>query len=312
MNSKIFLYILMAFFILITISFGMMNFFFYKVPQSTIWIDNCFIKKDSYAKSILDKKIVFTSGSNTLYGMETNIIEKALNIPVVNMAIHAGLKTDYILYRAKKILNSGDIIILPFEYQNLTWDGEEEESRSDYVLTHDKDFFLKELSLKEKLSMIYSITPINLINSLKEQLSITKEAQIGKGYTSITLNKNGDETYKDGYTNKKHKPFELPERHETLGLEKIKDFNKWCKENNIRLFVTFPNTINHKEYFQEPYNKYFNTLLEYFSENKIEVIGKPVDSLYPINYFYDTNYHMNKKGAEIRTEEFLGKLKIKL
>lgn len=309
MSSKKFLYILVLFLFLITIFFGIMNFLFYKVPQSTIWIDNCFIKKEDYSKSILSKKIVFTSGSNTLFGMETNIIEKELNIPVVNMAVHAGLKTDYILYRAKKNLNSGDIIILPFEYQDLTWNGEADETRRDYILTHDKDFFLQELNLKEKLLMIYSITPINLINSINEKLTITKEPEVGRGLTSVTLNKNGDETYKEGFLHKKYNPFILPEKYETLGLEKIKDFSKWCKENNIKLFITFPNTINHKEYFEESYITYFNELLKYFDENKIEVIGKPADSLYPIDYFYDSNYHMNNKGSKIRTYDFLSKLK---
>ena len=50
-------------------------------------------------------------------------------------------------------------------------------------------------------------------------------------------------------------------------------------------------------------------MLEYFEKNNIKVIGKPTDSLYSIEYFYDTNYHMNSYGAKIRTYEFLEKFK---
>ncbi|MDY0365899.1 MAG: hypothetical protein RBQ81_08575 [Arcobacteraceae bacterium] len=281
------------------------------MPFSTLWINNSFIQKENYAKSIQEKKIVFTSGSNTLYGMETNIIEKELGIPTVNMAIHAGLKTEYILYRAKNILNSGDIIVLPMEYQNLTWNGDIETTYRDYVLTHDKEY-LKKLSIKEQFSFISSITPYTLIKSLIEQKRTLIEPEIGRAYNSNTLNKNGDETYKEGTkAGFKIIPFVLLEQYdiETYGLLKIKEFSKWCKENNITLYVTFPNTVDLKEYYEEPYTGYFNFLLEYFNKNNIKVIGKATDSLYPIDHFYDTHYHMNSNGAKIRTYEFLDKFK---
>lgn len=312
MKNKNFLYITIISFVCITILSGVFNHVFYKVPQSTIWINNCFLKKDNYAKSISNNKIVFTSGSNTLYGMETETIEKELNIPVVNMAIHAGLKTDYILYRAKNILNKGDIIILPFEYENFIWDGEESDTRTKYVLTHDKNFFINELNLKEKLSMLYSIKPSDLVFSILEQSKPAKEKPIGLAYTSITLNKNGDETYKSGTEKKlynQQKPFELPLSEVTLGLKKINEFNNWCIKNGIKLFVTYPNIIKQKSFSEDSYKDFFITLSEYFQKHNISIIGKATDSMYPVNYFYDTRYHMNKEGAKVRTNEFLSKLK---
>ena len=311
MTNKKFIFLSIPFLAVVFSFFIILNLYFYKVPFRTLWINNSFIKKDNYAKSIKENKIVFTSGSNTLYGMETNIIEKELNIPTVNMAIHAGLKTEYILHRAKNILISGDIVILPMEYQNFTWDGKVEETYRDYVLTHDKEYF-KNMTTKEQFNFIFSITPYGLVKSFIEQKRILKDLEIGKGYTVLTLNKNGDETYKEGTkTGFKTIPFELPNPYniETYGLLKIKEFSKWCEDRNIKLFVTFPNTVNLKAYYEEPYTNYFNFLLEYFEKNNIKVIGKPTDSLYSIEYFYDTNYHMNSYGAKIRTYEFLEKFK---
>ena len=311
MTNKKFIFLSIPFLAVVFSFFIILNLYFYKVPFRTLWINNSFIKKDNYAKSIKENKIVFTSGSNTLYGMETNIIEKELNIPTVNMAIHAGLKTEYILHRAKNILISGDIVILPMEYQNFTWDGKVEETYRDYILTHDKEYF-KNMPLKEQFGFIFSITPYGLIKSMIEQKRTLKDAEIGKGYTVLTLNKNGDETYKEGTKiGFKTIPFELPNPYniETYGLLKLKEFSKWCEDNNIKLFVTFPNTVNLKAYYEEPYTNYFNFLLEYFEKNNIKVIGKPTDSLYSIEYFYDTNYHMNSYGAKVRTFEFLEKLK---
>jgi hypothetical protein len=307
-NIKIF--ILIPIFLII---FLFVNFFYYKVPNKTLWIYKSFEVKDKYSKSINTKKIVFTSGSNTLYGMETNLVEKELNIPVVNMAIHAGLKTDYILYRVKQILKNNDVIILPFEYENFNWDGENTSTRTDYLLTHDKMFIVNNMNIYEIVKMIISLSPLDTFESFKEQyLPNVKESEIGVGYTSLTLNHNGDETYKEHTKDKilqvKHKPFPIPLEKEPYGLKIIKEFSLWCNENNIKLYVTFPNTIILKEYKEEKYAEYFNNLIEYFKQNNIDIIGKPMDTMYLVEYFYDTRYHMNNKGANLRTKDFINKL----
>ena len=112
------------------------------------------------------------------------------------MAIHAGLQTDYILYRTKKVLKPGDIVVLPFEYQMLTWNGEDDDTRTDYILTHDKEFFFSDLTLGQQLSMIYSISIKDFLKSIEQQLKTPSKSKNGEGYTSDTLNKNGDETLK--------------------------------------------------------------------------------------------------------------------
>lgn len=288
---------------------------FYKAPLKTIWINNCFNKKISYANSISDKKIVFASGSNTLYGIETHLVEEVLHIPTVNFGIHAGLKTDYILYKIKEILKKGDIVILPFEYESLSWNGAESPVRTDYILTYDRDFFFYSLNLKEQISMIFSITPQELINSLRKYFIIPTEPNIGKGYNSNTLNKNGDETYKNGIKEelfyKKYKPIKFEDFYETKGLKDIKKFAQWCNENNIILFVTFPNIMYDEAYFKESSKNYFDSLVNYFNISKINIIGKPTEFLYPREYFYDGNYHLNSEGSIIRTMEFLDKLNLK-
>ena len=312
-NYKIFIMKIFILILLFLSIFLSVNFFYYKVPQKTLWIYKCFEVKDKYAKSINTKKIVFTSGSNTLFGMETNLVEKELGIPVVNMAIQAGLETDYILYRAKQILNKNDIIILPFEYENFNWNGDSSIVRTNFLLTHDKGFIANNMNMYEIVKMIIPLSPLDTFNSFREQSLINiKEKAIGKGYTSLTLNSNGDETYKKDtkeiLLQTTHKPFQIPLEKEPYGLQVIKEFSLWCKKNNIKLYITFPNIIILEEYKEEKYVKYFNNLIEYFNKNNIKIIGKPMDAMYPIEYFYDSKYHMNIQGANIRTKDFIKKL----
>ena len=314
-RNKLFITIILIFTFNFFIIFGIVNYFLYKTPQNTLWVNNCFIVKEKYAKAINTPKIVFVSGSNTLYGINTIDVEEELKIASVNMAIQADLKTDYILDRVKRVLSNGDTVIIPFEYSNYIWEGEQSAARTDYILTHDKKYF-NNMDIYEKLSMLYSINITTLFESIWQQLKAPVKAKIGKGYNVDTLNKNGDETYKSGNKSKifntTYKPFELIEFRETKGLLLIKDFSDWCKKNNIKLFITYPNTINHKEYFQNPYLNYFQSLKEYFHTNNINVIGNPHDSMYPLKYFYDTHYHMNTEGAQIRTKKLIKELKSKI
>ncbi len=278
-----------------------------------------YLKKNAYARSIQGRKIVFVSGSNSLFGIETHLIEKWLGIPTVNMGMHAGLQTDYPLYAIKQFLHSGDIVILPFEFELYKWNGVHRTLKRDFSLTYDRGYFEKHLSIREKILMLQTIKPLEFIKSLVSIVDIRLhgaplEPKTGMIYTSETLNKNGDETRKEGQTQafieSTPKPLSPPlPLEQTRGIQEILAFNQWCKERRIYLFVTFPNTMNFEEYYNDPYTTYFAHLIKHFKDSHIPVIGQPTDFLYPKSYFYDTNYHLNSKGSKIRTYQLLQRFK---
>ncbi len=304
---KIFFIIPLAIIGLITVYVSL----FYAKPQSLLLMKLYHDKKTAYAKSIQTKKIVFIAGSNTLYGINTSDIEKTLKIPVVNLAVNAGLNNDYIFYKAKEVLKTGDILIVPNEYEHLIWNGELSTTKNEYILTYDRDYYHK-LPLLEKIKIINSIPLKDIYLSMKEQYYFNDDAiKKGKEITEKALNKNGDKMDKTGYypdkIDKTGLGFPLKEKYIflTKGLRKIVKFNTWCQDHNITLYMTFPNTINFKEYQKQQYKSYFNQLIQFYLDNNIHYLGYPTDFLYPKKYFYDTNYHLNTKGADIRTKQLI-------
>ena len=295
---------LAIFFIII----GIFIFFIFELPKDTSYLHSIIKAKQNYASSITSTKLIFTSGSNILYGIETETIEKELLIPTINLGTNAGLKTDYPIHLAKSIALSGDIIIAPFEYESFLWDGEQSQKRTSYILTHDHPYYLFKLPMEDKLKMLYSISPKRLLKSIKQQYFsnniITKQT-----YAPFAINKNGDATNKTGHIIKKfstNNAFKLTNKfEETKGLKMIKNFNLWCKKNNIQFYVSYPNTINYPQYFQKPYLVYFDSLKKYFDRNGIKSIGSPKGFLYPQEYFYDTQYHLNSKGANMHTNTLI-------
>jgi hypothetical protein len=291
------------------ISFNFISYKKVEISDELVWIRNCLLKKHRNA-DIEQNKIIITSGSNTLFGMRTKDISDELSIPVYNLAIHAGLGLDFILDDAKEALKSGDVIILPLEYNLFSSNEKTTKLAFDYYQTFGKEK-LGTINTIDSLKLVFEEKPYEhakkIIKSIfnKEKQELVENPN---GYNSKNLNEHGDQTMHPGqkYDLTNLTPFELPKEFtETLGLTRIKEFNIWCNQNNIKLFVTFPNTMYFKEYGNNDYKEYFIFLNEYFSNNNISTIGKPSDFFYDKKFFYDTSYHLSEEGMTIRTKEFI-------
>lgn len=68
------------------------------------------------------------------------------------------------------------------------------------------------------------------------------------------------------------------------------------------MFVSWPNTIRHDEYEKL---STFSSLEKFYESLGVEVIGKPSLGMYPIDSFYDTQYHLNYDAIKVRTEDFI-------
>ena len=297
-------------FLLITLLGGYV-YLFYARPQSLLLMHLYHQHKTAYAQSIKQPKILFTSGSNTLYGINTLEIEEALHIPTVNLAVNAGLNHDYIFHKAKEVLKAGDIIIVVSEYQHLRWDGELSRTKNEYILSYDRAYFDR-LPLLEKIKIINTVSLKDIFLSISEQYHFDKSAyQEGLETTQKSLNSHGDKVDKTG-----HKPLEIDRTglglplekkytFETQGLHELIAFNQWCQAHHVTLYLTFPNTVEFEVYHSKHYTTYFNQLLAFYQKNHLRYLGEPQAFFYPKRYFYDTNYHLNTQGASLRTQQLI-------
>jgi hypothetical protein len=275
------------------------------------WINDVRIKKEEIARRIAGQKVVFGGGSATLFGVKAKVIEDTIGIPCVNLAIHGGLNIGYVIYNLKKVIKKGDIVILPLEYSYFTDDGKIDRITFNYVVSYDKEYF-RSLTYSQKLKILLSASIEGSLKGLLHTIaaSLFKES---RQYDSKTLNKNGDETINVGNDDRMPKfirPFEIPSGDvtDTYGLSRINEFNLWCKENNITLYITYPNLIYSNEYEKNTYRDYFDKLNKYFVEHNIRTIGSPYDVMFEKELFYDTKYHLNQKGADIRTKQLIDML----
>ena len=260
---------------------------------------------------------MFISGSNTLFGVDTERIEKALKIPTVNYGVHAGLFY-YNLDRAKKHLKPGDIIILPLEYSYYTWHhdifGEE---FSAYIIGYDSTA-IKKLTIFDMLKFTAQQNTIDLAKFTFHR--IVPPIRIESGYSSQYLNTNGDMT--NNHIEKSYAPSSLKAK---IGKDVFKeppltvdaksqltDFINYCQQNNIIIYAAWPNYLWKEKEFSGKDLDGIHAIEKFYRDHNVEILGNYTDCLYDAELFYDGTYHLNEEGKRIHTDYLIQLLKEKL
>jgi hypothetical protein len=278
-----------------------------EASQIYYWLN---IKKN-YAISTNNPKIIFLSGSNGMFGIRTDIIEKEIKRKVVNYCTHAGLG-NYIFENVKEILQENDIIILPLEYnyyssKKLGQKPIKASTEYEYIIGFDYKQFLK-LSFIEKLRTV-SYFMFNLYKFKKSDLSKIEENSYSK------LNKNGDNiSYRllnDVYSNKNSYLSEIKDEYneeDTNG--ELKLFLQWCYLRHIKVYAIAPN-INHQKETSLNEQKFFQHIQNFYKQNNVEFLGNFEDGFFKTDEMFDTSYHLNTKGQNKRTQYLIKLIKQK-
>ncbi|SFB04238.1 hypothetical protein [Selenomonas ruminantium] len=285
------------------------------VPNNvTHGYNDIFQVKDNYAHSINKPKIVFASGSNTRFGVDTTRIEHTLKIPVVNYGISANLKY-YILQRVKLHLHNGDIIILPLEYsfydyQHIPVDA----NYAHYIIGSNISNF-KALPSSVKLSIISQITTGELLKATYRHIKPSPYVK-----SKYCLNINGDVT--NNFVSKKTPANVLFSKlNDSVfknapvtadAQEELTSFIDYCHANNITIYAAWPNYLWKEKEFKGKDLDGIHAIEKFYHDHNVEILGNYTDCLYDAELFYDSEYHLNEEGKRIHTDYLINLLKDKL
>ena len=297
--------------------------FFYQMGNPTKlsqWIYDAYNKKTNIANSIKDKKIVILAGSNALFGVDSHMISKEFNLPVVNMGVNAGIELPLVLELTKRVIKKGDIVIAPLEYPMYSYTGKAGVQMIDYLLSREPKFFWR-LSLKE---MIYIITHVGF-KRLYNGLFYKGGKPITSGLYGIhhIEDKHGDQNQTDVryrtnwmYGQIVNKYAKHPERYgkefdrDALGWKYIDKFVKWCKKRDVKV-IFMPSTIlKCKSYFDDEEERWFYTHIgDEVRKRGWLYIGEPYKYMYDKECYFDTNFHLVNSCRKKRTKQMIKDLK---
>ncbi len=276
------------------------------------------VKHELYQKMPKDQnKLVFISGSNSLQGLSCQQIEEEIEINCFNGGIAFALGIDYIFYNAKKWVKPGDVVLLPLEYESYLYNGEPNNTAIDYIFARDYPYF-KQSGWDTQMKFMGGVSFLRLVEGIESR---DKNEDIDLEEQFSRMNEYGDATimFEETMTAEQiEKRDKLPpwqsliKSHyvsESKGLSSIEKFIKYCRDNDIEVLATWPNTIRFEIYQQPNTQSLFKSIADFYAHLEVPIIGTPEQAMYDISLFYDSQYHLHNRGVKIRTADLIEQLK---
>ncbi|HEV7382319.1 MAG TPA: hypothetical protein VGN64_21135 [Dyadobacter sp.] len=259
------------------------------------------LDKHAYASSLPSPKIVLVGGSNMSFGINSSLLSKRTNLPVVNMALLAPLGIDFILSDAAKYVNKGDIVIMSFEYDIAAkGDIESQLYVVDYI-PEDSPFVTDTNGLTGKWEsrILHRLQAPSKIETVFEKPSVDDPYSI---YFRGAFTKEGDIiSHLNNYQGNVHdsSPPTLSYDFQRQ-IESINTFTKRFQDKGAKVFFLFPTVAD--SYYTNA-EVAIKGLKQNMDKNlAAKILSDPKRSAYPDSSFFDTVYHLNEDTRNIHTE----------
>lgn len=271
--------------------------------------DASLIDKVARVESINEPKIILIGNSNLAFGIDSEMIEDAVGMPVVNMGLHGGLGNAFHENMAKLNLRKGDIVIIchssfsdddTISDSLLAWTTVEYR-RELWKLVRKKDYYEMALALPTYILNAYTKKLISFVHRKNTM-------EINTCYSRYAFNEYGDVMFKpkEGAAQTsdlfQEGSISVPEIND-ICVNRLNRLNAYVKGKGAVLLVAgYP--IAEGE-FTPPKGDYVAFQQELKERLDCDVISDYTDYFIPYRYFYDTILHLNEEGARMRTEQLI-------
>ncbi len=265
--------------------------------------------KAARMRSIYEPKIIITGDSSVAFGINSPMIQEAMNMPVVNLGLNVGLG-NFLLENAARIsLNSGDILIAcPTNFSG----GGNIVNITSAWLTIENNFEFWQFVSPQDYFIMGAAYPLYWFKSFCRWITrrgddpgpqVQMRRSSFNGYGDVVVKPESERMPANKMFRSKAK---VPEIGEAF-IAQTNDFNAYVRSRGATLLIAgYP--IAYGEY-TPPAEEY-----EAFSQKLAQSLDCAVISSYrdyfiPYQYFYDTGLHLDNEGAKIRTAQLIKDLK---
>lgn len=270
--------------------------------------------KSSYQNVIVDKyrilqktnspKIIIVSGSSSSFGLNQKMLEEASGYKVVNLGLHAGFGPLFYTELSKENINSGDIVLLGYEYD---W-------------TEGFDFMNQELimtGIDDNIDM-YKHIPLkkwpDFIGYLPQYAQ--KKLTFG-GATGIYSREAFDPNTAQMTMSRPETMVWSKEAYGTVDLKSakispesinyLKKYKQYVENKGAKVYFVSPPVVKDAINFDP-------NLLDELKKNEerkigIPFISNPQEYIFPCELMSNANYHCNDAGEIKRTELLINDLR---
>jgi hypothetical protein len=274
----------------------------------TNWTAGLYVAKIRAADAVKGPRIFAVSGSDLLFSLDTSVLSKHLDHPVINFGSHAGLGLTYILDRITREMRPGDVVVLGLEYELLQGEPQPSELTVQVATFFDHDFARRQ-PLAERLRYIfgYSVLP-SLVEGAKWLYRGPPEGRPGE-----TLDALGNERGNTVAASKRQLFGIDPPGEATASIApgvkaSILAFAGEAARRHVTLYAIPSAVADTPAYRTAGYQDFLKTVPPMFAGLGIPFLGEPALSFLPQQDMYDTIYHANDRGRAIYTARILAAL----
>ena len=266
------------------------------------------IGKIARLKAINEPKIILVGNSNLAFGMNSPMLQEAMNMPVVNLGLHGGLGNAFHENMAKLNINSGDIVII------CHTDYSDDDTITDTTLlwvTLEYHFdlwsILRAKDYPEFIRRMLIYWCRGLVKKIEGYI-YPNEDNKATDYLRERFNKYGDIARRQqpnaslAENNYRQDSVKVPEIND-ICINRLNELNAFVKSKNAVMLVAGYPICSGK--YIPPAEKYIEFQEELDSKLDCEVISDYTDYFIPSRYFYDGILHLTEEGARIRTRQLI-------
>lgn len=301
--KKIFLDILLTILIMTVVILSVIFLFYSLIPDQyeTNYVE---VMWDKYQRlnSIDEPKIVLIGDSNLAFGINSELVQNEIGMPVVNMGLHGGLGNDVQTRLAMTNVNKDDLYIICYTDYAQT-DDISQKDLTLIMLSRHKELW-NTLSIKQKIELLPGI-PDYMFNSISFYISGRGNEplqDIYLDYARCSFNEFGDNTVRIP----ENDYFDLEDVESEIGsiseetIRMIRYWKEYCDERGAKLVIAgYPivrtSNMPAKEDFDE-----FGIMLE--KKTGCNTISQFSDYIIEPELLYDSLYHLTLEGADYRSE----------
>lgn len=261
------------------------------------------LDKHELMKSDAEKRVVFLGGSNLAFGLDSERIEKLYNVKVINFGLHAGLGLKFILRDSEKYIREGDIIIIVPEYEQFFEAHLQGEKTLVDTIINVYPEGIKNIDFKQGISLLQYAPEV-----IKDDIiAVLKKSKATGVYQRSNFSNNGDMI---GHLKERSNMEARPSKLGVINEEAAAILDKFAdkmNKSNVQCYFMYPAVC---ESFYNVNNLEIMGLSSELSDKAgIDILCSPADFVFKDNLFYDSVYHLNKQGREIRTNKMIEILK---
>jgi hypothetical protein len=272
-------------------------------PSATdiAWTHELYRTKEAAAATANGPRILFVGGSSMHFGVSARHVTELTQIPSYNLGVFAALGADYMLFRAKRLLRAGDVVVIAFEPGLLSSNWKPTDVLSAYVLRHDAGYFYR-APIGDSLSLLFAFTPWN---ALKSQVNryIPRSSKL-YDFQSV------DPLHGDEQANKPENASEFNRRAVdataplAVGpaiysgrMPVVKAFTEWAQTAGVKVVSLHVPGLMRPEYSSELYRNHFDSFSTAMAQAGAPMLVHPASVLVERSLVLDTAYHLTDEGA---------------